>query len=512
MKADRPNVIVITTDQQRLDSLSCMGSSFVRTPNLDRLAHDGVLFRRAYCTNPVCTPSRASIFSGFQVSRHGAWNVGTKIPADIPLLTHRLAALGYRTHGIGKMHFQPFGTVESEESLERWNAGEALTRGPYYGFETMELACGHTTYGMTGTYGEWVLEQVAGNRAALDGFRQSRRLVEPEFGGAAYETSLPWRLQNSVWTAERACAFLRDHHREAGGSAGRRPFFLAIGFEDPHHPHAVPSDYANRVDPASVPLPAYTPGELNDKPPHFAANRDGTLNAGDLRGEYPVAGVSRGNDTVTDEAARLGRAHYYTLVQLIDEQVGRIVDCIDELGLRERTIIVFTTDHGELLGDHGMWCKGPFHYEQLVNVPLIVRGPAGFARPRATDALVSHVDLVPTIMAAAGAPLPVSGDGSVDGVDLGPLLRGETSAARDHVLIECVDDPQKLRLKTIVTASAKCTWYASHAFGELYDLAHDPGEMTNLWSERIDERARFLALMLENAERVERRAHRWCYA
>ncbi len=512
MRPDRPNVIVITTDQQRLDSLSCMGSRFVRTPNLDRLAREGVLFRRAYCTNPVCTPSRASIFSGLQVSRHGAWNVGTRLPHGLPLLSHRLAALGYRTHSIGKMHFQPFGTTDSEESLDRWNAGETLTRGPYYGFETVELACGHTTYGMTGSYGEWIMDRIGGDRTALEAFRRSRRLTDPVFGGAAYETDLPTRLQNSVWTAERACVFLRDHLRETGGVNGSPPFFLAIGFEDPHHPHAVPVDYPNRVDPTSVPLPDYTPGELDDKPPHFAANRDGTLNESDLRGAYPVAGAAGNNDLVSDDAARIGKAHYYTLVQLIDEQMGRIIDCLDELGLRDQTIVVFTTDHGELLGDHGMWCKGPFHYEPLVNVPLIIRGPAGFARPQTSDALVSHVDLVPTIMAAAGAPLPAPGHDSVDGVDLGPLLRGETDVVRDHVLIECIDDPEKLRLKTIVTPDGKCTWYAGHAFGELYDLRSDPGEKTNLWEVRTTERAHFLAIMLENVERIEPRVRRWCYA
>jgi arylsulfatase A-like enzyme len=515
--ADRPNVIVITTDQQRLDSLSCMGSSFIRTPHLDRLAREGVLFSRAYCTNPVCTPSRASIFSGLRVSRHGAWNVGTKIANDVPLLSHRLAELGYRTHSVGKMHFQPFGSLESEESIERWGSGESLTSGPYYGFETVELACGHTTYGMTGAYGEWILDQIDGNRAVLEEFRRSHNLTEPEFGGGAQETDLPARFQNSVWTAERACAFIRDHDRSGVGKDGEeQPFFLAVGFEDPHHPHAVPIDYENRVLAADVPLPDFTPGELDDKPPHFIANRDGTLEASDARGEYPVAGAcsryGSGYDIVSDDAARLGRAHYYTLVQLIDEQVGRILDCLDDLSLAANTIVVFTTDHGELLGDHGLWCKGPFHYEELVNIPLIIRGPSWFARPHTTDALVSHVDLVPTILSAIGA-VPGRFEGELlDGVDLGPVLRGELSTVRDQVLIECIDDPGKLRLKTIVTATGKCTWYAGSEFGELYDLVKDPAEKVNQWDGRGADRAHHLSMLLDELERNERRERRWCYA
>ncbi|MCG9126497.1 sulfatase-like hydrolase/transferase [Candidatus Poribacteria bacterium] len=151
MKDLTPNILIITTDQQRTDTLSCYGSPFTDTPNIDRLAADGVCLERAYCTNPVCTPARASIFTGKYVSRHGAWNVGMNIPEDEPMISHRLSEVGYRTHYIGKAHFQPFG-ASPENSIETRNNTERYPdfQGPYYGFETIELALGHATYGIAG--------------------------------------------------------------------------------------------------------------------------------------------------------------------------------------------------------------------------------------------------------------------------------------------------------------------------------------------------------------------------
>jgi arylsulfatase A-like enzyme len=150
MMTGRPNILLITSDQQRTDSLSCYGSQFTHTPVLDWLAHEGVLFERAYCANPVCTPARASIFSGLYPSRHGAWNVGMNVPADLELLSHQLAKVGYATHYTGKAHFQAFGGIpgESMEPVADWELLYPTFRGPYYGFQTVELAFGHASYGL----------------------------------------------------------------------------------------------------------------------------------------------------------------------------------------------------------------------------------------------------------------------------------------------------------------------------------------------------------------------------
>jgi uncharacterized sulfatase len=507
MPAPRPNILLILTDQQRRDTLSCYGSSaFTQTPHLDRLASEGVRFDRAYCTNPVCTPARASIFTGLYVSRHGAWNVGMTVPPQ-PFVSDALTAAGYRTHNVGKAHFQAF-FCDPSKSIESWqtdNPHYPDFRGPYYGFQTVELALGHSRFGLAGHYGVWVRSQVT--EAEFKRFQNPPMLSEFTFGGEGYDWDLPVRLHNSTWTADRTIDFLQKH------DASKQPFFLVSSFQDPHHAHTVPKDYTNRVDPAKVPLPDYVEGELNDKPPHFREAREGRLEKSDVRGDFWVAGQGPGADfrRVSERDARVGRAYYHTMVRLMDEQIGRILDCLRERNLFDDTLVIFTTDHGELLGDHGIWMKGPFHYEQLLCVPTIMSWPNGIGREgRATGAILSHVDLAPTILAATGA----AAHGPMDGVDALPLMRGEVPSIRSSALIECVDDPRKLRLKTIVTRDRKLTWYCGEDFGELYDLANDPAERANRWSDPsyARDRQELLARILDTTEPLERRAPRVCYA
>ena len=504
MNTQRPNILLITTDQQRTDSLSCYGSTFTDTPHLDKLASEGVCLERAYCANPVCTPARASIFSGKYVSRHGAWNVGMNVPDDEPMISHRLSDVGYRTHYIGKAHFQPFGASPEQSVETRGNTDRYPEfRGPYYGFETIELALGHATYGLAGHYGEWVKSQVSEETFAS--YSKAKRLSKVGFGGGAHDWDIPLKYHNSVWTADRTIDFLTNHSAE-------QPFLLAVGFQDPHHPHCVPTEFEERVDPAEVPLPDFVEGELDDKPPHFMEARCGQLEKSKIRGRFAIAGQGGGADfrKVSQDDARLGRAYYYNMVKIIDQQMGRILACLDARGLTERTLVLFTTDHGELLGDHGLWMKGPFHYEQLVRVPTLIRYPAVIPSGQRTQALFSHVDIVPTVLAAAGLPIP----SDTDGVDAMPMLTGEQDNVRDSVLVECIDDPQGLRLKTIVTDTRKLTWYCGHPSGELYDLADDPTERVNQWDNPsyAADKAQLIGAILEQMETLENRVERLSYA
>ncbi|MFW6289317.1 MAG: sulfatase-like hydrolase/transferase, partial [Spirochaetota bacterium] len=341
MDDDRPNIVIVTTDQQRRDTISGYGSAFTATPNLDRLGREGVFFDRAYCTNPTCTPARASLFSGLYPSRHGAWNIGTNVPDDLPMISHRLGAAGYRTHYVGKAHFEAYGGGSaSVEGISEWRSGKREGwNGPYHGFDSVELALGHATYGLNGHYGEWLRSQLSEQETEAIANGAVGRQAGPEFGGEAYDWNMPSRLHNSVWTADRAIEFLQKVPRST-------PFLLAVGFQDPHHPHCVPTDFEDRVDPAAVPLPRFTEGELDDKPPHFVGAHAGRLEEGAYRGDHFVGGQGPGYDyrAALDGDAREGRAYYHTLVRLIDREMGRILDSLDELGLAENTIVVFTTD------------------------------------------------------------------------------------------------------------------------------------------------------------------------
>jgi uncharacterized sulfatase len=198
------------------------------------------------------------------------------------------------------------------------------------------------------------------------------------------------------------------------------------------------------------------------------------------------------------------------MVKIIDQQMGRILECLDTYGLAENTLVVFTTDHGELLGDHGLWMKGPFHYEQLVRVPTLLRFPQAIAAGQRTQRLFSHVDIVPTVLSAIG--LPILSD--TDGVDTMPMLTGEAESVRDSVLVECVDDPRGLRLKTIVTDTRKLTWYCGHPYGELYNLENDPDERVNQWDNAAyaADKTYLMSRILESMEPLEKRVERLSYA
>jgi arylsulfatase A-like enzyme len=501
----RPNIIVITTDQQRTDSLSCYGSAFTHTPNLDALGAAGIVCDRAYAASSVCTPSRVSLFTGLQVCRHGTWNIGVNSPADTRTVAHRLAEAGYRTHNIGKMHFQAYDASgdRSHESFDAWSPGRDFA-GPYYGFQTVELALGHTSYGVRGHYGTWVRSQVSGDE--FQSFKSAAKVTAYDFGCEARDWDLPVRLHNSVWTTDRAIEFIKRHDRKT-------PFFLSLGFQDPHHPHCLPRDFNLRVSPEEVPLPDYTEGELDDKPPIFRTARTGKLETSEFRGQYYIAGQGPGFDysRVSESDARTGRAYYYGMVRLIDQQMGRLLRYLDETGLADNTFIVFTSDHGELLGDHGLWMKGPFHYEQLVKIPLLMRWPAGFAGNKRIPAIISHLDIVPTILGAAGV---ATTDSDFDGHDALPLLRGETGQIRTGAMIECIDDPGKTRLKTFVTPERKLTWYQGQTYGELYDLVRDPQEKRNLWDDAsyAGDKYQLLDELAKNLESLENRAPRFSYA
>ncbi|MDP6507066.1 MAG: sulfatase-like hydrolase/transferase, partial [Planctomycetota bacterium] len=339
----------------------------------------------------------------------------------------------------------------------------------------------------------------------FESFKKSTPLAETPFGGQAHDWDLPLQFHNSVWSADRTVAFLEEHD-------SNQPFLLAVGFEDPHHPHAVPLEFEDRVRPEDVPLPDFTEGELNDKPPHFVAAREGRLEELSTRGEYAMAGQGAGFDfsKVSERDARTGRAYYYTMCRLIDREMGRILDALDRTGQAQNTIVIFTTDHGELLGDHGLWMKGPFHYDQLINVPCIVRWPDRMPGGQSIHGLFSHADIVPTLLAAAG----VESDGISDGVDALPLLRGESESVRDDLLVECIDDPIGLRLKTLVTPERKLTWYTGQSYGELYDLESDPAEKINRWNDPqyAEEKSELLGRLLDYGETLEPRSERHCYA
>lgn len=475
-----PNILLITTDQQRADSIGAYGNPVCQTPNLDRLASEGTRFHACRTQNPYCQPSRATILTGQYPSTHGVVSNGIDAPDDLEehSVAKQLSQAGYCTAIIGKAHFAstypvyPTGKIESVEGSasvpEDWY-------GPYFGFEHAELILfghmlrvaplmglwnwcyGPPPFGLH--YARWLFRDGKG--------AEKLRLMQPEAAGATWDRTQTWRNQlpeeehPTTWVADRAIEWIKESNRSD------KPFFGWISFTDPHHPMDAPKPWCDMYDPKDVPLPAKHPGEFDTK---NAFHR--------MWGKGAVAGsgfewANPGGANLSDGQLAKVIAGYYAMVSQLDNAIGRIMATLDALGIAENTLVIMTSDHGEFLGDHQMLFKGPLHYEGLLRVPLIVRGP-GFQAGAVNNEPVGTIDLVPSILESAGQAIP-------DDVEGSHLLNGP----REHVLTENNHKMVfELPLRTITTRRYKLTrTLISDDTGELFDLEDDPGEFVNRWSD-----------------------------
>jgi arylsulfatase A-like enzyme len=460
---NRPSFLFISTDQQRADCLGCYGNPVLQTPNIDSLAATGVRLDCAYVTNPLCMPARATLLTGRYPDAHRVRNNGIPLRTDERTLAAELGQAGYRTALIGKAHFAPYlspAASDSLEALERWQISELdHWRGPYYGFEQVELTLSH--HRPEGHYGLWLAEHFP---QAPDQMLRERKKRQVGPAPDCWVSQVPVEAHNTTWIARRTIEQLKACQDE--------DFFIWCSFPDPHHPFAPPAPFATRYNPADMPPSPRRAGELAERPPHFLTYYEtGRKHEGTQRGVIPAQ--------ITDEQLQLIKAHYYGTIALIDQAVGEILRTLEALNLRQRTIVVFTSDHGELLGDHGLLFKGPFLYEGLIRIPFIWSLPHS-RQPAASPALVSQVDIAPTILDYAG--LNLSHIPGLQGRSLAPLLNGEQQTHRDSVVIDFhSDDHPDLILRALRTPEWKLVSYAGQRWGELINLVDDPDELHNLY-------------------------------
>ena len=471
MAADRPNILLITSDQQHWRTLGCVNPT-IRTPNLDRLASQGVRLTRAYCPNPTCTPTRASIITGKYPSQHGAWSLGTKLQESEHTVGEDLLAAGYRTALVGKAHFQP---LKGTEEFPSWEAYPVLQDldfwsgfdGPFYGFETVRLARNHADEAHVGQhYALWMEE---------NGCANWRDYFRPPTGtnpGQKHRWGIPEHYHYDAWIAA-------ETDRLMGEYTGRGdPFFLWASFFDPHPPYLAPEPWDIMYDPAEVTVPQAVPGEHDVNPPHHRLTQTERPDFSAWRESgFGLHGFHSHLHRREDLAANI--AVYYGMVSLMDKYIGTILGRLEALGLADSTLVVFTTDHGHLFGQHGLTAKGAFHYEDLVRLPFLVRWPGRIPAGGQSEALLSLVDLAPTFLAAAGieAPHSMVGENQV------PVWCGKAEAVRDHVVVENRHEPFTIHVKTYIDSRYKLTVYYRQEYGELFDLEADPGEVNNLWSD-----------------------------
>ncbi|MEK6646022.1 MAG: sulfatase-like hydrolase/transferase [Candidatus Firestonebacteria bacterium] len=481
MKKKRPNILLITSDQQHWNTLGYFNKQ-IKTPNLDNLAKQGTIFTRAYCPNPTCTPARASIITGKYPSQHGAWTLGTKLPETEHTVGEDFSKAGYRTALIGKAHFQPAASTKEFTSLESYPILQNLKfwkkfNGPFYGFENVELARNHTDEALVGQhYAIWMEEK--GCKNWKDYFQTPTGNNDKQ----KHKWLIPEKYHYNTWIAERTNTLLEKYHKN------NENFFLWASFFDPHPKYLVPEPWDTMYSPEKITVPHITPGEHKNNPPHFKLtqkkNPEGTFDVDNPNfSQWKESGYSiHGFYPHLHSEKELAKdiSVYYAMISLMDKYIGRILNKLDKLGLAENTVVVFTTDHGHFFGQHGFIHKGPFHYEDMIKIPFIVRYPEKVSAKKESLALQSLVDLAPTFLSICKIDIP----GSMTGINQKDVWFGKRDKIRDHIIVENHHEPTSIHLKTYVNDRYKITVYYNQNYGEIFDLKKDPQEINNLWNKK----------------------------
>lgn len=500
------NYLLITSDQQHFMTMG-YNNPQIKTPNLDRLAAGGLVSDRAYCPNPTCTPTRASMITGTYPSQHGAWTLGTKLPDDTQTLGDILLENGYSTTLIGKAHFQPLASTDEYPSLESYPLMQDLDfwknyHKKFYGFETIELLRNHTTESHVGQhYAIWLEEKGFSNwrdfyldptgNMQSSHYRRLEKIVQEE-GNMLNATrtwgnwEIPLEAHYNTWISERT-----NYHLEQA-KVEDKPFFIWSSFPDPHPEYFVPEPYASMYDPELLDLKFLADNEIGNPLVEKAHEPNPDFNQF-RESEWEIHGCH--SHLQSEEELRKDVALYYGMVTFMDEHIGKILNKLEELELLDNTLIMFTTDHGHFYGQHGLIRKGPFHYEDAIKVPFISKLPHKVLEGERSEALLSLVDITPTVLDILGIQIPIQ----MTGISQKAVLFGEQVKSRDWIMCENRHERNNLNMRTFVNEQYKITVYQKHNFGDLYDLKNDPFEQNNLWDnpEYIDLKMQMLELYID---------------
>lgn len=482
-----PNIVLFIADQLRADHLGCYGNDVVRTPHIDALAGRGVRFDQFHAASTVCMPNRATLLTGRMPTLHGVRRNGIPLSLAHNTFVETLCHSGYRTALIGKAHFQHYGmfvrkSVDGEEEayrypgsaedyenelIERWqNDPDHAVKLPYYGFEHVELCLYHGD-GVEGDYARW-LHAKAPDIAQRRGARHARS-DERYICRDAWRTQVPEALHSSAYIAERSEAWL-----QAQAARADEPFFLMCSFPDPHHPFCPPGRYWDMYDPQEVKLPP-TFHDRSRSPLIEYIHR--------ATGDGQVLPNNHHPYAPSEREAREAIALTYGAISNLDAAVGRVVGALTRAGLADNTIVAFTSDHGDFMGDHGVMLKGPLHFSGLTRVPFIWAEPGG-ETPSVVSAPFGTIDIARTVLDTADVA-PYNG---MQGNSMRPALSGGDIEAAG-VLIENESAqlrfgrPAPYKLRTLVVDGWRITFSNDAELCELYDLRADPHERVNLWTD-----------------------------
>lgn len=456
----QPHIILIMTDQQRADALGCAGNPSVITPNIDRLAGDGLLFSNAYSSTPSSTPARAGLLTGLSPWNHGMLGYGRQAEHYKYEMPRMMRELGYMTLGIGKMHWNPQDALHGFHAVINDESGRR--ESPYF----------------TSDYRKWFYVHALG--------------LDPDATGLGWNDhrarvyALPEELHPTRWTGDTAVETIENY-------TGDAPLFLKVSFARPHSPYDPPQRVLDLYDGVEIPAPAE--GEWSAR---FAAMvKDPQADTNAAYGNFGV------------EYAKNTRRHYYAAVTFIDEQVGRIIEALKERDMYDNALVFFISDHGDMMGDHSHWRK-TYAYEGSAAVPFIAKFPAGtemkaFRPGDSPEYPVELRDLLPTMLAVNGQQTPAD----MDGASLTKLFTDGDPAWRRWIDLEHATCYSRDNYWCALTdGKMKYIWFLRTGEEQLFDLAADPHETKEL-SNDAEYRRQLEELRAAMTEHLKIRGEGW---
>lgn len=458
MNQKKYNVIWFCTDQQRWDTIHSLGNPYLKTPHIDRLVDEGVAFTRTYTQSPVCTPSRACFMTGrYPRSTKAIFNGNDTFSKDEKLISRLFADEGYTCGLTGKLH------LTSAEGKVENRVDDGYTYFEYSHHPHNDWADGGNKYQ------SWLAEKgvrwediYGGKFMTMSSWPPQ---PNPDFSGTQVGT--PAEYHQTTFCVEKTIEFI-EQNRESGS-----PWFINVNPFDPHPPLDPPQEYKDRLRVEDMPLPLWRDGAMDNKPPH---QQKDLIQGGQDGQAEKIADLS-------DYEKREHFRDYYAEIELVDDQFGRLLQYLDDNGLRDNTIVIYTSDHGEMNGDHGLYWKGAYFYEALVHVPLIISCPSIFKQGLKSDALVGLVDIAPTLMEAIGLEVPYF----MQGKSFYKILTGEADPHHFNDAVYCEfyhslrGSHEEINATMYFDGKYKLVCYHGESYGELYDLEQDPNEFENLW-------------------------------
>ncbi len=459
MPDPRPNIIFIITDQQRYDTIRRLGFDYMDTPNLDRLVDEGISFSQCHVTAASCAPARASLFKGFYPHTTGILkNADSWTRSWIELLNDA----GYHCTNIGKMHSWPYQTPLGFDERYVVENKDRYLEGRYY-------------------FDEW--DKALRFRGLVKQQRELyRKLPDYRERLGAFEWELPEDTHPDMFVGDMACWWIDSFPQT-------EPLFLQVGFPGPHPPYDPVPRYAEPYLKKDLPLLEVSQKELDNQPQPFKALR---VHNNEIDHDSVVLDLNP-----THEQRHRQRAYYLANVTMIDEQVGQILEALERNGYLKNSVVIFTSDHGDCLTDHGHSQKWTM-YDLITRMPTIVWAPGRFGRGRTIDALCQQMDLGPTILELAGVEVPAE----LEAISLLPALEGQDWPGRDYVFAEQAKDGilTDTEFMTMVRGRDwKLVHFLDEPWGQLFDLVNDPTEVRNLWDDpaAADKKQELLAVLRE---------------